>query len=287
MTKRDFCSDASRAVGEPLAGTAKHPERLLLIRWPKGRWSRNLAIAQDMSPELVDVIEALRADGRRVNLIDRKQEAGGRCRLRLYPEQLGCDVDWAELPGVLQRLRDGDVTGWIALDRPVMLVCTHGQKDRCCALHGFALYQALHEHAPDFEVWESTHLGGCRLSAGALVLPALHKYGRLLPTDAAPLLEAERSGRPWAEKWRGPCDLVPEAQAVAVAAARAGLVDPGLDNPRPGIWRATTLADTRWFATARDQVTRPPTCSDLDLGCSEEAEVYHVREIAGPLVAIS
>ncbi|WP_353474308.1 sucrase ferredoxin [Salipiger sp. H15] len=279
---REFCSDASLAAEEPLEGTAKHAERILLIRWPKGGWSRNLAVAGDMAPELALVIEKLRESGLRVNLIDRKGEAGDRSRLFLYPESLTREVARADLPEVLAGLLAGERAGWSQAERPVIMVCTHGQKDRCCALHGYALYRALREEGREVDLWESTHLGGCRLSAGALTLPAMHKYGRLKPADAAALLEAEAEGRPWLPKWRGPCDLPPEAQAVAVSAARAGLRDPELENPRPGLWRATTPSGSIWLATTRHSVERPSTCSDLDLGCSEAAEVYRVREIAGP-----
>lgn len=286
MRTRYFCSDASLAADEPLEGTAKHPDRQLLIRWPKGGWGRNLAIAQDMTPDLVAIIERVRAAGPRVNLIDRKGEATDESRLYLYPENLTCSVSRADLPGMLLRLLDGATVDWHPAMRPVMLVCTHGRKDRCCALRGHAMYRALRAAAQGVDLWESTHLGGCRLSAGALVLPGMHKYGRLVPADAAPLLAALERGQPWLPKWRGPCHLSPEAQVVAVSAARVGLVVAELENPAPGIWRASTQAATRWFATALQSVERPATCSDLDQGHMEPAEFYRVREIRDPAAII-
>src|SRR6185312_1871161 len=61
---------------------------------------------------------------------------------------------------------------------PLLLVCTHGRRDRCCALDGRALVKALVE-AGEPDVWESTHLGGHRFAPTALVLPTGYLYGRL------------------------------------------------------------------------------------------------------------
>ncbi|WP_430449612.1 sucrase ferredoxin [Rhodophyticola sp.] len=273
---RSFCTDLSRAAGEPLAGTGAHQSRILLLRWPKAGWDRRIFQAPGMSDDLAAAIADLRQDGsgRRVQLIDRKGEATGRHRLFLYPEQLTREVATEELPDVIRALDVGDLSGWQAQVRPVMLACTHGVKDRCCAKYGFALYKALERAADGPEVWESTHLGGCRLSAVALTLPNLHKYGRLSPADAAALTADEAAGRPFLPAWRGPSHLPPEAQAAAVAAEaaarRMGGMVAGDPNGADGAWSAPVRlpggTTTVHVALEPIKTRRPGTCNDLDAG---------------------
>jgi hypothetical protein len=288
-----FCADLSRAAGEPLPGTGAHPGRMLLLRWPKGGWDRRIFAAPGMAADLAAALAALHEApapaGRRVQLIDRKDQASGRHRLFLYPEGLTREVAAADLPAAVAAVRAGDLSGWRVRARPVLLVCTHGIKDRCCAKWGFAAYRALvREAGPDGpEPWESTHLGGCRLSASALVLPALRKYGRLRPEDAAALLADEAHGRPWLPGWRGPSHLPPEAQAVVHAGetwarARGGRIT-GPPRRRGDAWRLrAALSGGARDLTLRcrsDAVARPSTCADLDAGACGHGMVWTARVI--------
>ena len=65
-----------------------------------------------------------------------------------------------------------------AVTDPMLLVCTHGRRDRCCAVDGRALARAV-AATGESDVWESTHLGGHRFAPTALVLPTGYLYGRL------------------------------------------------------------------------------------------------------------
>ncbi|MBV9923283.1 MAG: hypothetical protein JOY78_20875 [Pseudonocardia sp.] len=62
------------------------------------------------------------------------------------------------------------------VDDPLLLVCTHGRRDRCCALDGRALVRALVE-AGEPDVWECSHLSGHRFAPTALVLPIRERVG--------------------------------------------------------------------------------------------------------------
>ena len=44
-----FCADLSREQHDPLAGSAAHAERNLLLSWPRAKWQRKLRHASDMS----------------------------------------------------------------------------------------------------------------------------------------------------------------------------------------------------------------------------------------------
>ncbi|MBU2955868.1 sucrase ferredoxin [Marinobacter sp. F3R08] len=94
-----------------------------------------------------------------------------------------------------------------------MFSCTHGKKDKCCAKFGYRSYKAqgnaAQQHAHPFDVWESSHLGGCRLAASVMVFPALRKHCRLTADDVPHLLQAESEDRPYRPCYRGDSTLTP------------------------------------------------------------------------------
>jgi len=73
---------------------------------------------------------------------------------------------------------------------PMLLVCTNGTRDVCCARLGRPVAVTAAESRPD-QVWEVTHTSGHRFAATTVSLPSGYLHGRVL--DAAALLaEAER-----------------------------------------------------------------------------------------------
>ena len=226
---RQYCSTLSAGAGEPLPGTGAHQATNALIHWPKARWRHSLRVADGMPPDLVGAVEATVAAGRRVNLIDRKGEPVDRVRVMLTPEALSFDVAPDDVPRLLDAARTGASLASFA-PRPsparILLCCTHGRHDRCCAKFGFAAYRAVAReaarHPTAFDVWETTHLGGCRLAASILSLPSRRKYGRVAPAQARAFLDAEADDRPHLPSYRGGADLAPPEQAAEVAALTAG-----------------------------------------------------------------
>ncbi|MEM7489026.1 MAG: hypothetical protein AAF390_07860, partial [Pseudomonadota bacterium] len=71
-----FCAAYAEAAGTTLAGIGAHPARMVLIRWPKGRWRHSPRIADGMGAAVEAGIEAVFAAGRRPILIDRKDTPG-------------------------------------------------------------------------------------------------------------------------------------------------------------------------------------------------------------------
>ena len=76
----------------------------------------------------------------------------------------------------------------------MVLVCTHGTRDACCAVRGRPIVAALARALPD-EVWECTHLGGHRFAGTLLSLPDGTCLGRLDPDTAVGAVLAHREGR--------------------------------------------------------------------------------------------
>lgn len=285
---QQFCAIESLSAGDPLAGTGVHSERNLLISWPRRRWSKSLRIATDMDPALRDEIEAIVGDGRRINLIHRRGWPERLHRLYLFPENLCFDLEREALPGFLAALREGrSLTEW-SPERPtssLMLCCTHGKKDKCCAKFGYASYLALTQEArrqdSRIKIWESSHLGGCRLAASIIVFPALRKYGRVTQEHVEPLLAHEAAGHPYLPCYRGVGTLTPVQQCAEIA-ARQSLEAQGIVatlRPDAAVEKkdGSNLVTVRWHQTGRTQgtieircepreVLRVDTCADLEEG---------------------
>jgi hypothetical protein len=77
---------------------------------------------------------------------------------------------------------------------PILLVCTNGKRDACCALRGRVLMTALAADHGE-RTWECTHLGGHRFAANLVCLPDGIVYGRVGPADGPRLADAYLDGR--------------------------------------------------------------------------------------------
>lgn len=227
MTARTYCSEVSRQLGEPVAGVGAHAVNNLLISWPIGKWTKNLRQARDMTEEELAWVDATVANGWRINLMDRPQRKTGEHIVYQFPQCNAYCVRREDLVRFLSAFNEGSeeaVSPWRVGSTPehVMLCCTHGKKDKCCARFGNASYQAIQraqkETGSTVEVWRCTHLGGCRLAGSAIVFPERHKYGRLTPDSARDLLAAASKGRPWVPGFRGSSHLLPAEQCAEVAA---------------------------------------------------------------------
>jgi hypothetical protein len=138
----------------------------------------------------------------------------------------------------------GTLTSPRIAPRPMLLVCTHGQRDRCCARFGLALTRALEacDARERVEVREASHLGGDRFAPTVLVLPSGHMYGHLTPDDAPALLRAALGGPPLLPRFRGSFWREPLEQLADVAAF--GLSREGEPPPTLSTIEVADLDDT-------------------------------------------
>ncbi len=67
---------------------------------------------------------------------------------------------------------------------PVLLVCTHAKRDRCCALEGRPILEELEGELGVESLWECSHLGGHRFAPTALLLPTGQVLGRMVAGEA-------------------------------------------------------------------------------------------------------
>ena len=200
MPDRFRCSVA--AAAEPLAGTAPTDTAYLLVEYP-GPWGRK-ALEQSRLPEPIRTELSARAAnaGVRVQLIRRHRRPAPREGFRVFAVYADPRVPWAETAVLakpellldldLQAVAAGRSPGLEPHPDPLLLVCTNGRRDACCAELGRPLVSALDEAWPG-ETWETTHLGGHRFAGAMLALPLGLSYGRV--TAEAGLEIAKRTHR--------------------------------------------------------------------------------------------
>ncbi|MGV9290539.1 sucrase ferredoxin [Streptomyces sp. NPDC003719] len=303
------CSTVSRDLGEPVSGTAPVARTWLLLEQP-GPWGAKALTSSHLDPALGRALEAAaKGTGVRIALIRRPGRHADRhtpADRRVYaahttpgnvwlhgatlsdPRRL-LDLDFAALGGGDSRSFDAALTGRPHTGDPLVLVCTNGKRDRCCALLGRPLAAEL--AASGFEgVWEVTHLGGHRFSPTMLVLPHGYAYGRVRADDVEDIVHGVRDDRIVVDHCRGNSAWDRPGQAAELAVRSALGEDAAqvlsvvrTDGHAPH-WEVTVAhTDGRhWRVTVAQgasQPARPESCATSVLGSPARMEVTAVREL--------
>ena len=216
MPPRIFCSELSQANGETLAATASRIDHWLLVEY-RGVWARDELSGSLLPPAVKDHLRAQlaqlarsrllfvrrperRRHGRLAVFYGRTAERGGWFRsleLDAYDDLVDLDVADA--------LTGSGAPPGEALDHPLLVVCTHGKRDPCCARRGRPLYDGLREAADEDWVWQSTHVGGDRFAGNLVCLPEGVYYGRVARLGALTVLTEHLAGRIELAHYRGRC----------------------------------------------------------------------------------
>src|SRR5436190_17925823 len=159
---RPFCAEISRQNAEPLAATASRVDHWILVEY-RGLWGYDAVAASGLADEVKARLRQQRDARPNTKLLFvRRPHRRDHLSLSVFwgssPER-GGELSHAEV-GSYDDLLDLDLTepGVDRLGRPLVLVCTHGKHDRCCARYGRPLYKALVEQAEDDWVWQASHL---------------------------------------------------------------------------------------------------------------------------------
>lgn len=300
MAKAQQCSTLSLAVGEPTIGTAPVAAAWVLVHQP-GPWGREAVTESRLDHDIGrDLTDRARRAGVRTGLIrrpGRRQDSAGTVLLA------------STIPGATWlatlRLRSPDDLARLDLDAlaagrapndaepvpgPVLAVCTNGKRDTCCAVGGRPVAAAASAAQPG-RVWETSHLGGHRFAATAVLLPQGLVHGRLDADAATALLREADVGRMTLRGLRGrstwsPAGQVAEAEVRRVTQlteldAVRSVRDEPLDD---GSWHChVSLADqTAW--TVRVRPTPPGPSRPTSCGAAPE-QVQNLR--AGPPVLVA
>ncbi len=276
------CAVAARAAREPLFGTAPEATENLLVLpqpgpWPatipeEVAWPRALAPLADWAraePSVrVQLSRAVGAapptDGPPRALLARTggptPQMASADPVALTPE--ACAAFFAGGPAAPPLRRES---------APVVLVCVHGRRDACCARFGVRFAAALSRHG-GVCVLGTSHLGGHRFAATAIVLPRGEIFGWLEPKDAPRLAAFARGDEgALADRYRGRIGR-PAAVQVAIAwwLARAGrlLPDETVAVEQDGADRTIVRLSTgdgpvRLVVRSRPtSLVRPKSCGD-------------------------
>ena len=222
------CSVASLQRGDPQAGTAPVASRWLLVEH-QGPWAKKPMDTEPLLGPVGAEVEAraasfggkvllVRRPGRRAPgaeehhwfAVDTVRRTWVRGTWRTQADLL----DAARAMGTALSASQEDV-------EPMVLVCTHGVRDTCCAVRGRPIVTTLARALPD-QVWECTHLGGHRFAGTLLSLPDGACFGRLDPVSAVEVVRGHLHGRTDPAHLRGTTRWEPAVQAALVAALEAG-----------------------------------------------------------------
>jgi hypothetical protein len=227
----EYCSVQSRELGEPLAGTAVAQTVVWIVLEHNGPWGAKALVESDLPPAVKERLLRWEQElaGVRIQLARRGGDAKGPIRLWLCHAGLASArlVEWTlptaegllelDLPALAAALARGEaVAGAHEREQPLVLVCTNGRRDRCCAKFGVVVARALADQGLD--VWQTTHLGGHRFAPTLLQLPAGLCYGRVQPDEAPTLAQAITAGQVFRlDRLRGRTALAEVEQAAEAA----------------------------------------------------------------------
>lgn len=240
------CSEASLDAREPLAGTATASIDRWLLLEVTDPWAPKVlqteALDEIVRGRLAQWASVPRT---RLQFVRRPGRTGRRPSLMVFSSEGGTSrVELDRYDDLLDIELDSLTAG---STQPVVLVCAHGRRDRCCARHGSAVYRAL--QGGDLDVWQTSHLGGHRFAACVLSLPDGLMYGRLRPGHARAFVEATRARRLIdLELFRGRCAYDPPTQAAEIFLRRR-LEEHSVDGVA---WLGTRVdGEKTWTATFR------------------------------------
>lgn len=226
------CSVASAA--EPLGATAPFATTWLVVEHP-GPWSSDALQSASLDRALAAHLQGFVGDGVRVLLArhaDRPTRSIATSRrvwlartgtrhaelLSAAFDDLGVILGWTSA-----ELREGSVAELVPdVGHPLVLVCTNGRRDACCAVEGRALMSALLEEAGTDRgrIWECSHVGGHRFAPVTLTLPHGVVHGRIPVDDAASFWHRSRHHLVSVDHLRGITCHRPGAQAAEIAVRR-------------------------------------------------------------------
>jgi hypothetical protein len=159
---------------------------------------------------------------------------------------------------------------------PVLLVCTNGRRDVCCAVRGRPVAVEAAAARPG-RVWEASHTGGHRFAPTGVLLPHGATLARLDTALATTVLDEADHGRLpaaalGARHDRGRSSLDPDAQAAEshvraehAVTDLAALVTEPLPDGDEGRYAVRHRDGRAWVVEVRRQEagTLPESCAKL------------------------
>ncbi|WP_087117220.1 sucrase ferredoxin [Corynebacterium urinipleomorphum] len=226
VDRRTLCSDVEV---EPLPGTAKQAGVYVLFEYP-GPWSHDILDGETFGEELTAKLKAhMKKTGAALQLIRHPTREGREINdhhLYLVFSDIGVTevlhVDGPEAILDLDLSGPGRNGGQTRI-APLLLVCTHAKRDRCCAVKGRPLVNELERRYPFKKtgdvVWETSHVKGHRFAPALLLMPWGYSFGRMNLEATEAMLAAAMRAQYFVPGNRGRGTLTPPEQAAEIAVA--------------------------------------------------------------------
>lgn len=276
------CHDHALALAEPQFGSFKPATTWLLLEYD-GRWEPEALPGSALPASVKEHLQTFLAthpQARALLLRQQPRLVNGGARffvvhaappyrqyvfvLSRYEDLLDLDLN-----AIAQGHPDFDE---MLHPRPLLLVCTHGRRDRCCARHGLPVYERLAALAGEM-AWQSSHVGGHRFAANVIIFPEGVVYGRVSPDTTATLYDAYRRGDLLLDHYRARVAYSQPAQAAEFylrqhtgQLALTAFELEAIEQQPDGVWAVSfsTREGARHVVTVREQ-PGPPTlnsCGD-------------------------
>lgn len=172
-----FCSIQSREIKESLLGSAPIAQVWMMLEY-EGKWNKKAfdesALPEEIKrkfnkelkaiekPRLLLIKQSKKEDSKKSFFVALPNQNGSlllKFSFSNYEELINLD-----LPDIV---KNSDKYKKQLVDEAIILICTNGLRDKCCARNGVPTYQQLNEHYGK-QIWQSTHHGSHRFSANML-----------------------------------------------------------------------------------------------------------------------
>lgn len=280
MSTSCVCAEASAQRDEPMFATGSQVRGWLLVE-VRGAWGEDAIHASALAEHVprhwkddlkrrhiraVTIRSDSRAEATGVRLFACAARRPGNGPAPLWRRHVGSLADVATVVENL-RVDQPAETGWERVPESLVLVCTNGRHDQCCANLGRPLVRALRRSSWADRVWECSHIGGDRFAANIVVLPDSLYFGRVDPGSAPRLLDALDEGRIHLPLFRGRTSFSLAEQAVehfvrrelGIDAIDGVAIDPKLDEGSFPVRLADRLLHVR-VRRRMVSVAEPLTC---------------------------
>ena len=205
------CAVAARDRAEPIFATASQVRRWLLIE-VRGAWGRDAVVDSDLARYAPGGWRRRLQDEQiRVIAVRRDLDRTSQDPLQMFYVDADHGRAWRRTVATLRRAVDaaaelpivGEADPWLPHVHPLVLVCTNGRHDPCCATFGRPLARVLREGAQRDDVWECSHIGGDRFAANIVILPEGLYFGRCDGDSAKRLIADYHDGAILLDNYRG------------------------------------------------------------------------------------
>lgn len=309
-TERFVCTDASIDRGEPVTATASQVKAWLLIE-VHGAWGPDAIEESRLGAHLPPNWRTdLQRGGIRPICIRPAVRGSEPAQVRVFfviaarPGQtIGRiwtrTIELSEVHYLSQALQgalseeEPTLEGWERHGERLVMVCTNGRHDQCCANRGRPVIRHLVTTRWAQQIWECSHIGGDRFAANILVAPESLYFGRMEPLEAETILGDLENDEITLEFYRGRSTL-PYIEQAAEHALRQHLDERRVDGvqisagPDRNSFRAT-VADHGDFQIqmARDTIItdEPLTCRgtpNQKVARFSAIEIRRVQPLGGP-----